>query len=52
MQYEVALIMLKATNEEQGTVAALGALSQKLESIHNDGVFTNIFITPDAQNLN
>lgn len=52
MQYEVASIMLKATNEERGTVAALGALSKELESIHDDGVFTNIFITRSAQKLN
>jgi hypothetical protein len=34
---EVAQVMLKATNEERGTVAGLAALSQALEEEHEDG---------------
>jgi hypothetical protein len=30
--------MLKATNEERGTVAALGALSQELNDVYEDGM--------------
>ena len=36
--FEVAGIMLKATNEERGTVAGLAALSQDLDDEHADGM--------------
>jgi|ERR1700722_10298948 len=39
LQSEIAQIMLKATNEERGTVAALGALSRELDDLHQDGKF-------------
>ena len=43
LQHQVAQIMLKATNEERGTVAALGALSQELEDVHEDGMGFHTF---------
>jgi hypothetical protein len=36
--HEVAEVMLKATNEEQGTIAGLAALSQDLDGEHPDGI--------------
>jgi hypothetical protein len=36
---EVAEVMLKATNEERGTIAGLAALSQALEEEHEDGTY-------------
>ena len=36
--HDVAEIMLKATNEERGTVTGLAALSQALDDEHPDGM--------------
>ena len=36
--YEVAEMMIKATNEERGTMASLAALSQDLDNEHADGM--------------
>ena len=40
--FEVAGTMLKATNEERGTVAGLAALSQDLNDEHADGMCSSI----------
>ncbi|KAF8887304.1 hypothetical protein BD779DRAFT_1470716 [Infundibulicybe gibba] len=37
LQHDVATIMLKATNEERGTVAGLAALSHDLDNLDPDG---------------
>jgi hypothetical protein len=44
--YNTAEIMLKATNEECGTVAGLAALSQALDEEHLDGmcILTSVYI--------
>lgn len=39
IQNDVAEIMLRATNEERGTVAGLAALSQALDDEHADGEY-------------
>jgi len=42
IQSNVAEIMLRATNEERGTVAGLAALSQALDDEHVDGEYSLI----------
>jgi hypothetical protein len=42
MQNDVAEIMLRATNEERGTVAGLAALAQALDEEHPDGKYFSI----------
>ena len=41
LPYDAAEVMLKATNEERGTVAGLAALSQDLEEEHVDSTYNS-----------
>jgi hypothetical protein len=47
---QVAHVMLKATNEERGTVAALATLSHELDHASADGTVTSFHRSPLATN--
>jgi hypothetical protein len=45
------MIMLKATNDERGTVAGLGSLAQDLDDHFEDGSFVSYHIFADINLL-
>jgi hypothetical protein len=41
LPFQASQVMLKASNEERGTVASLAALSEELDDANDDGMFSH-----------